>query len=189
MPPRCAIAHTMRYPNDICLNIHENAAYSLDGHLVSAVVLTKECAMHEFLSERAAELARLAAMIRSGVDQAEAMIPPLNDQLSELAMLGITYHQVEGPSVYARPAGLSNDTDDAIVVFQAVLLMPSGIGATVWNGDDLNEYQHCSYCEQADLREKFLPYAKLPPIVRALLAKHASQMVGNLLRDMRILND
>jgi len=85
--------------------------------------------MRRFLPERAAELARLTLTIRSGPEQAEAMVPPLDDQLNELAMLGITSHQVEGPSVYARPAGLSNDTDDAIVVFQAVLLMPGGIGA------------------------------------------------------------
>ena len=84
---------------------------------------------------------------------------------------------------------MSNDTDDAIVLFQAVLLMPAGIGAAAWSGDDFNEYQHCSHGEQADLRGRFIPYAKLPPIVRATLVKHASQMVGNLLRDVRILND
>jgi len=108
--------------------------------------------MHKFLSERAAELARLAATVRSGLEEAEAIIPPLNDQLSELAMLGVAHHRVEGPSVYARPAGLSNDTDDAIVVLQAVLLMPGGIGAATWSGDDFNEYRHCSYGEQTDLR-------------------------------------
>jgi hypothetical protein len=161
----------------------------LDGLLILAVFHFKECAMHEFLSERAAELVRLAATIRSGLEQAEAVIPPLNDQLNELAMLGITSHQVEGPSIYARPAGLSNDTDDAVVVFQAVLLMPGGIGAAVWNGDEFNEHQHRSYGEQTDLRERFLPYEELPPIVRAMLAKHASQMVGNLLRDVQVLND
>jgi hypothetical protein len=145
--------------------------------------------MNEVLSGRAAEVARLAAMIRAGLEEAEAMIPPLNDQLNELALLGVTCHQVEGPSVYARPAGLSNDTDDTAVVFQAVLLMPGGIGAATWNSDEFNEYQHCSYQEQTDLRDRFLPYTKLPPIVRALLAKHASTMVGNLLRDVRILDD
>ena len=51
--------------------------------------------MHKFLSERAAELARLTLSIRSGLEQAEAKVPPLNDQLNELAMLGITSHQVE----------------------------------------------------------------------------------------------
>lgn len=144
--------------------------------------------MHEFLSERAAELTRLAATIRSGLEQAEAMIPHLNDQFNELAVLGVTSHQVEGPSVYARPAGLSNDKDDSVVVFQAVLLLPGGIGAAAWIAHGYNEYHHCSYGEQIDLHDRFVPYGKLPPIVRAMLVKHASQMVRNLLRDVRILN-
>jgi len=63
--------------------------------------------MNETLSDRAAELARPAETIPSGLAQAEAMIPTLNDQLDELAMLGVTSHQVEGPSIYARPAGRS----------------------------------------------------------------------------------
>jgi hypothetical protein len=67
--------------------------------------------MHEILTERVAELAQLAAMIRSGLDEAEATIPRINEHLSELATLGITSHQAEGPSIYAHPAGRSNDTN------------------------------------------------------------------------------
>jgi len=55
--------------------------------------------MHDVLSERAGELDRLAATIRSGLKQAEAMIPALNQQLAELDLLGVTRHQVEGPSL------------------------------------------------------------------------------------------
>lgn len=144
--------------------------------------------MNETLSDRAAELAQLAATIRSGLAQAEAMIPTLNDQLTELAMLGVTRHQIEGPSIYARPAGLSNAKDDEVVIFQAVLLMPGGIGAAVWSVDEYNEYHHCSHGEQVDLRDRYLPYAKLPPVVRAVLSKHATRMVDNLISDVRILN-
>jgi hypothetical protein len=141
--------------------------------------------MHEILSERAAELTRLAATIRSGLEEAESTIPAINDQLNQLAMLGITSHQVEGPSIYARPAGLSNDRDDEVCVFQAVLLMPGGIGAAVWKSEEFNEHALCGFGEQTDLRDKFLPYAKLLPVVRAMLVKHADHMVSNLLRDVR----
>lgn len=144
--------------------------------------------MHDVLSERAGELDRLAATIRSGLEQAEAMIPALNQQLAELDLLGVTRHQVEGPSLYGRPAGLSNDTDDAAIVFQAVLLMPGGIGAAEWSADDYSEYQHRAHGEPVDLRTRFVPYGKLPLIVRAMLVKHASQLIGSLLRDVRILN-
>jgi hypothetical protein len=113
--------------------------------------------MHEILSERVAALARLAATIRSGLEEAEATIPSINDQLSQLAMLGITSHQVEGPSIYARPAGLTNDNSDEVCVFQAVLLIPGGIGAAAWNAEEYNEHLLCSFGEQVDLRGRFLP--------------------------------
>jgi hypothetical protein len=144
--------------------------------------------MHEILSERAAELARLAATIRSGLVEAEATIPAINDQLSHLAMLGIISHQVEGPSIYARPAGLTNDNSDDVCVFQAVLLMPGGIGAAVWNAEEYSEHLLCSFGEQTDLRGRFLPYGKLLPVVRAMLVKHVDHMVGSLLRDVRLID-
>jgi len=92
------------------------------------------------------------------------------------------------PSELARPAGLSNAQDDEVVVFQAVLLMPGGIGASVWRVGEYNEYHRCSHGEQVDLRDRYLPYAKLPPLVRAMLAKHATRLVDNLISDVRILN-
>ena len=144
--------------------------------------------MHEILSERAAELARLAATIRSGLEEAEATIPAINDQLSQLAMLGIPSHQVDGPSIYARPAGLSNDRDDEVCVFHAVLLMPGGIGAAAWNAEEYNEHLLCSFGEQTDLRGRFLAYGKLLPVVRAMLVKHVDLMVGSLLRDVRLID-
>ena len=144
--------------------------------------------MKEVFFERAAALARLAATIRSGLEQAEATIPAINDQLSQLAMLGIISHQVEGPSIYARPAGLTNDNSDEVCVFQAVLLMHGGIGAAAWNAEEYNEHLLCAFGEQTDLRGRFLPYGKLLPVVRAMLVKHVDHMVGSLLRDVR-LND
>lgn len=55
--------------------------------------------MNDVLNERAAQLARLAMMMRIGLDNAESAIPGINDQLAELATLGITDFQIEGPAV------------------------------------------------------------------------------------------
>ena len=41
--------------------------------------------MHDLLHERAAELSRLATTVRTNLDKAEALIPVVNEQLSELA--------------------------------------------------------------------------------------------------------
>jgi len=41
--------------------------------------------MHDSLTKHAAQLARLAMMIRIGLESAESAIPGINDQLAELA--------------------------------------------------------------------------------------------------------
>ncbi len=64
-----------------------------------AAVLSKECAMHDSLAKHAAQLARLAMMIRIGIESAEAAIPDINDLLAELAILELTDFQVEGPAI------------------------------------------------------------------------------------------
>ena len=60
--------------------------------------------MHDFLSERAGQLERLATTIRTGLDQAESAIPSINQQLAELARLGMSDFQIEGPTIYCRPS-------------------------------------------------------------------------------------
>ena len=46
--------------------------------------------MHDSLTKHAAQLARLAMMIRIVLESAEAAIPGINDLLAELATLGLT---------------------------------------------------------------------------------------------------
>jgi len=59
--------------------------------------------MHDSLTKHAAQLARLAMMIRIGLESAESAIPGINDLLAELATLGVTDFQVEGPAVLVQP--------------------------------------------------------------------------------------
>ena len=73
--------------------------------------------MHEFLSERAGQLERLATTIRTGLDQAESAIPSINQQLAELARLGMSDFQIEGPTIYCRPSSFK------IGVFRACTAM------------------------------------------------------------------
>jgi len=57
-----------------------------------------------------------------------------------LASLGGLDFQITAPDVYARPAGASSDEDDTFTLFQAVLLMPGGIGEAVWNSAEYIKY-------------------------------------------------
>ena len=143
--------------------------------------------MHDSLTKHAAQLARLAMMIRIGLESAEAAIPGINDQLAELATMGLTDFQVEGPAIYCRPAGPSSTYDDSFVVYQAAIVQPGGIGCVVWDAAEYDEHTSPPHGEPVDLCPGFLPYDKCPPIVRALLVAHAGRLLDGLLGDVRLL--
>ena len=143
--------------------------------------------MNETLSGQAEELARLASVIRSGLAEAESSIPMINEQLGELADLGITNFEIEGPTVYCRVAGTSGAYTDDQVLYAAALVMPGGIGATRWNADEYGERYGDSFHEPPPLSERFVPYEECPLVVRALISRYASRLVGSLLRDFKVL--
>jgi hypothetical protein len=113
-------------------------------------------------------------MIRIGLESAESAIPGINDLLAELATLGVTDFQVEGPAIYCRPVGPSSAYDDSFVVYQAAIIQPGGIGAVVWDATDYEEHANPPHGEPVDLKPNFLGYERCPPIVRALLVAHGS---------------
>jgi hypothetical protein len=143
--------------------------------------------MHDVLQQRAAELSRLAGQIRTSLDEAESTVPVINEQLARLAEVGVTEFQIEGPSVYCRPMGVSSVYTDEFVVYQAAIVMPGGVGAVVWDGDEYHEHANRPHGEPIDLAPRFVPYAKCPTLVRALLVSHAGRMLDSLMRDVRLL--
>ena len=143
--------------------------------------------MNASLLNRATDLVRLATTIRSGLESAERTIPAINEHLADLATLGITDFQIEGPTIYCRPAGVSSLHDDEFVIYQAALVMPGGIGAAIWGSAEYHEHTSRPYGEPVDLAPRFAPYEKCPPLVRAMLIAHTGRMLENLMQDVRLL--
>jgi len=136
--------------------------------------------MHDTLSGRAEELGRLTDLIRTSLSLADSSIPAINEQLDELAAMGLDNLELEGPLVYSRAAGCSPNFDDARVVFAATLVMPGGLGCTIWSAEEYAERYGESGHEPPDLRERFAPYDRLPAIVRATLPAHAPKLLVQL---------
>jgi hypothetical protein len=143
--------------------------------------------MNDSLLVRATDLVRLTATIRSGLESAERTVPVINEHLTELATLGITDFQIEGPTIYCRPAGVSSLHDDEFVIYQAALVMPGGIGAAIWGSTEYHEHTSRPYGEPVDLAPRFAPYEKCPPLVRAMLIAHTGRMLESLMQDVRLL--
>ena len=143
--------------------------------------------MHDTLSGRAEELAHLTDLIRTSLSLADSAIPPINAQLDALAAMGLDHLELEGPLVYSRTASCSPDFDDNRVVYAAALLMPGGLGCTLWDADEHAERYGDSHQEPPHLRERFVPYDKCPPIVRATLPAHAPKLLCQLLQSFSVL--
>jgi hypothetical protein len=143
--------------------------------------------MHNTLSGRAEELAHLIDLIRTSLSLADSAIPPINAQLDQLAAMGLDNLELEGPLIYSRAAGYCPDFDDARVVYAAALIMPGGIGTTRWGLDEHAERYGESNREPPHLRERFVPYDKCPPIVRATLPAHAPRLLVRLLQSFSVL--
>lgn len=143
--------------------------------------------MHYTLAGRADELAHLTDLIRTSLSLADAAIPPINDQLAELASMGIDGLELEGPPVFSRAASNSPAFDDGRLVYAAALTMPGGLGSTLWAADEHSERYGESGREPPQLRERFIEYAKCPPIVRAMLPAHAPKLIVELLQSFHVL--
>ena len=143
--------------------------------------------MEELLRQRATELSQLAATLRTGLARAEAMIPGINQELDSLATLGVTEFQVEGPTIYVRPAGVSSARDDSYIIYQAAIVMPGGIGAALWDAGEHTEYVNAPYGQPVDLAPRFVPFAKCPAIVKAMLVSQSARMLDCFIRDVRLL--
>jgi hypothetical protein len=143
--------------------------------------------MNDTLAVQVEELARLATLLRTGLTESEATMPVINDQLAELADVGITDFEFEGPIIYYRVAGISGAYCDDRVLYAAALVMPGGVGATCWTSADYENRFWDSPQVQPSLRERFLAYPKCPSVVRALLPRHAGVLVTSLLRDFKVL--
>jgi len=143
--------------------------------------------MHDNLSERAAELAHLVDLIRTSLSLADSAIPLLNEQLQSLAEMGIDNLEFEGPRIYSRTAGWSPAFDDEQIIFAAALTMPDGLGCTVWSADDYATRYGDSHHEPPVLRDRFVVYDKLPPIVRAMIPGVAPKLIAELLSCFHVL--
>jgi hypothetical protein len=73
------------------------------------------------------------------------------------------------------------------VIFAATLVMPGGLGCTIWSAEEYAERYGESGHEPPDLRERFASYDRLPAIVRATLPAHAPKLLVQLLQSFSVL--
>lgn len=143
--------------------------------------------MNDTLPAQLDELARIASVIRSGLEEAEALIPPLNELLAELSAHGISGFESEGPALYCRIAGTSGVLTDERIIYAAVLIMPGGIGATCWDAGEYAERWSSAVHEPPELTCRFVAFDDCPAVVRALIPRHVPRLIASLLRAFTVM--
>jgi len=139
------------------------------------------------LKRQREELDAFAETIRIGLEQADAFLPFINASLAALSSFGVVDHEIDGPTIYCRPRGLSSQYSDDFVLYRASLVLPAGLGATLWDAEEYAEHVNRPCGEPVDLASRFMSYRDCPPFVRAMLVKHAAELIQKLLADVRVL--
>ncbi len=75
--------------------------------------------------------------------------------------------------------------DDERVLYAPAIMMPDGVGATVWTSSERACFDGATAA--SDLASRFVPYRKCPAHVQAMLVAHANRMLERLMDDVQQL--
>lgn len=77
--------------------------------------------------------------------------------------------------------------DDERVVYAPAIMIPDGVGATVWSSSEWDCPGQGGTTAAAHLASRFVPYAQCPSHVQAMLVAHANRMLVRLMDDVQRL--
>lgn len=92
------------------------------------------------------------------------------------------FPQPPAAEIVAEPGG-----DDERVVYTPAIMMPDGVGATIWSSSEAGCPADAKSMAAAHLASRFVPYAQCPSHVQAMLVAHANRMLARLMDDVQRL--
>jgi hypothetical protein len=118
--------------------------------------------------------------IRHQLETAEACIPEINDQIAQIAKLGLIADDIFWGDVVFEQSCTSPPGTDASHLLQVVLAIPGGLGIVRWERDEYRRAWHESATDIANARRGFVPFAELEPALKALLLPQAEPLLSRL---------
>jgi len=129
--------------------------------------------------------------IRQNLEEAEAKIPEFNELIDRVASLDILPNLVLlGDIVMQRPYCVVSGPVDSGQILQATLLLPGGLGATVWDTEEYlaleQEYDgisrhaasHFFAFDELSPGEKGILFSHLEPLVERFWSFYIAQLDG-----------
>ncbi len=119
--------------------------------------------------------------LRGQLALAETRVPKLNDQIEQLARMGLLENEtLLGDVIYTRPYTDPQATDGSLLI-QAALLVPGGIGLVEWDRDHYLETYRSPLPMESGARVRFRPFDVLEPALKALLLPQVEVLLSRLL--------
>jgi len=117
-------------------------------------------------------------VIRQRLEEAEAKIPELNELIERVASLSILPSLVLlGDIVMQRPYGMPNGPVDSAQILQAVLLIPGGLGVTVWDTEEYLALEQEDDGISRHAASHFIAFEDLSPGEKGILFSHLEPLV------------
>src|SRR5262245_39008546 len=119
--------------------------------------------------------------LRGQLALAEIRVPTLNDQIEQLARMGLLENETFlGNVIYTRPYTDPQATDGSLLS-QAALLVPGGIGLVEWDTDHYFELYRSPRRIESEARIRFRLFEELEPAFKALLLPQVEVLLSRLL--------
>lgn len=133
------------------------------------------------LSTQLEKLRQLNLSIRQQLEAAEACIPAINEQIAQLAVVGLVRDAAfMGQIVYDKAYGAIPSETDGSLLLQAALLVPEGFGLIAWDREAFLAFRE-EGPGYRDARLQFNHFDELDGALRALLLPQVAILLERLL--------
>ena len=120
--------------------------------------------------------------LRRKLETAEATIPVINTQIRQIAALGLASGLVfTGDVIQTVPYLPDSGISDSAQCFQAVLIIPEGIGAAVWDVCEYAQQQRLPEGTEPEVANRFVPFDSCTNLLKALLVSQAHDLLQQLM--------
>lgn len=135
------------------------------------------------MNDELLELSLRLLKLRRQMEIAEAQASGVNCLVNAVWRMGLLPRSAYlGPVIHTRPYSPQPGGHDSGQVFQASLLMPGGVGVSIWDTEELAELSAVPDGLEAAAFMRHVPFEECDQSIRALLRPFIPLLTGRFLR-------